>query len=255
MTRTTSYLETYIVPVCRFETVSGTARIRDFFGTAFFVGAGGVFLTASHVISDATHATQENGGFMGLCVRPPGGEANVTCPIKSIEAAAAPYDVSVGTIEATFPTDLVLGGIPASVWLEVASYGYPSTAQNRSNDEFWMYGRGFRGYIHREVRSGQLSGSPHPDAFETSFSMPQGLSGSPLFVPGAQNGIAIGVCVGVNRGETTEYMFEEINANGETLREKRVRIEEYGLAHDLRPLLSWRPSSLGGRSLAEAAEG
>jgi len=85
--------------------------------------------------------------------------------------------------------------------------------------------------------------------------MPQGLSGSPLFVPGAQNGIAIGVCVGVNRGETTEYMFEEINANGETLREKRVRIEEYGLAHDLRPLLSWRPSSLGGRSLAEAAEG
>jgi len=162
MTRTTSYLETYIVPVCRFETVSGTARIRDFFGTAFFVGAGGVFLTASHVISDATHATQENGGFMGLCVRPPGGEANVTCPIKSIEAAAAPYDVSVGTIEATFPTDLVLGGIPASVWLEVASYGYPSTAQNRSNDEFWMYGRGFRGYIHREVRSGQLYRKPSP---------------------------------------------------------------------------------------------
>jgi hypothetical protein len=63
MTRTTSYLETYIVPVCRFETVSGTARIRDFFGTAFFVGAGGVFVTASHVvISDAQEMA-----MLGLC--------------------------------------------------------------------------------------------------------------------------------------------------------------------------------------------
>lgn len=253
MTQTAPYLETYIVPVCRFDQSSGTALIRGFFGTAFFVGNGGVFLTARHVLDDASHAVEEQGGFLGLCVRPPGAAGNVACAITSMEAAASPYDVAVGTVEARFPSNLTLGDVPANVWREVVSYGYPSTAQNRSNEELWMYGRGFRGYVHREVRSGQLPGNPHPDAFETSFSMPQGLSGGPLFVPGSTNDVAIGVCVGVNRGETTEYMFEEVQANGSTLTERRVRVEEYGLAHDLRPLLTWRPSNLGGRSLAEVA--
>lgn len=253
MNHTPTYLETYVVPVCRFHDSSGTALIRAFFGTAFFVGSGGVFLTARHVLDDAKRAVEECGGFLGLCVRPPESRGNVACSITSIEAAESPYDVSVGTVGANFPSYLTLADVPVNVWREVASYGYPSTAQNRSNDEFWMYGRGFRGYVHREVRTGQLPGNPHPHAFETSFSMPQGLSGGPLFVPGSSSDVAIGVCVGVNRGETTEYMFEEVQANGRTLTERRVRVEEYGIAHDLRPLLSWRPSNLGGRSLAEVA--
>jgi hypothetical protein len=253
MSQTTAYLETYIVPVCRFNQSSGATVIQDFFGTAFFVGGGGVFLTARHVLDDARHAVEEKGGFLGLCVRPPGAGGNVACRMISMEAAPPPYDISVGTVESPFPSNLTLGDVPAGVWQEVVSYGYPSTAQNRSNSEFWMYGRGFRGYVHRVVETGQLPGSPHPNAFETSFSMPQGLSGGPLFMPGSRTAVAIGVCVGVNRGETTEYMFEEFQTNGKTLTEKRVRIEEYGLAHDLRPLLSWRPKILEGRSLAEAA--
>ncbi len=72
MSQTTAYLETYIVPVCRFNQSSGAAVIQDFFGTAFFVGGGGVFLTARHVLDDASHAVEEKGGFLGLCVRPPG---------------------------------------------------------------------------------------------------------------------------------------------------------------------------------------
>ena len=253
MTPTGPYLETGIVPVCRFDDSSGVALIRGFYGTAFFISHSGIFLTASHVIDEATQAEGAQGGFLGLCGRPPDGGGNVACPITSFEAAAAPYDISVGTIDAGFPNILTLGDVPIGVWREVVSYGYPATAQNLSNNEFWMYGRGFKGYVHREVKSGQLPGNPHPDAFETSFSMPQGLSGSPLFVYTPSSQIAVGVCVGVTRGETTEYMFEEVQANGETHREMRIRVEEYGLAHDLRPLLGWRPSNLGGRSLAEVA--
>ncbi|CAG1004067.1 hypothetical protein BURK2_03262 [Burkholderiales bacterium] len=251
MIDTASYLETYIVPVCRFDQSSGTALIRDFFGTAFFVGTDGVFLTARHVLDDGTSAVEESAGFLGLCVRPPGAGGNVACPITSMEAAEPPFDVSVGTVEASFPSRLTVADVSVNVWREVASYGYPCTAQNRSNEEFWMYGRGFRGYVHREVRVGQLPGNPHPHAFETSFSMPQGLSGGPLFVAASPNDVVIGVCVGINRGETTEYMFEERQANGQTLTETRVRVEEYGIAHDLRRLLNWQPSNLGGRSLAE----
>jgi len=117
-----------------------------------------------------------------------------------------------------------------------------------------MYGRGFRGYVHREVKAGQLQGGFHPDAFETSFTMPQGLSGGPLFLTGSQTEAVIGVCVGVNRGETTEFLFEELQADGRLVTERRVRIEEYGIAHDVRPLLDWRPANLGGLTLREVAE-
>lgn len=254
MSTSPAYLETYIVPVCRFSESSGTVVICEFFGTAFFINSGGTFLTAQHVIDAAYQSIEESGGFIGLCVRPNGENGSVACPITSTEAANPPYDICIGTIAANFPTFFTLAPVSVSVWREVASYGYPATAQNRSAGKFWMYGRGFRGYLHREMKAGELPGNYHPDAFETSFPMPQGLSGAPLFVHGSQMDVVIGVCVGVNRGETTEYLFEELQADGELTRERRVRIEEYGIAHDVRPLLDWRPTNLGGLSLREAAQ-
>jgi len=248
-----AFLETYIVPVCRFSESAGSALISEFFGTAFFINGNGVFLTAAHVMDAANQSIKTSGGFVGLCVRPAGGGGNVASHITSIDVASPPYDICVGTVAANFPTFLTLAATPVNVWKEVASYGYPDTAQNRSAGEFWMYGRGFRGYIHREVKVGQLPGGSHPDAFETSFPMPQGLSGGPLFVPGPQMDLVIGVFVGVNRGESTEFLFEEIQENGELRTERRVRIEEYGIAHDLRPLLDWQPANLGGRTLREVA--
>jgi hypothetical protein len=35
------------------------------------------------------------------------------------------------------------------------------------------------------------------------------------------------------------------------LREKHLKVEEYGVADDLRPLFSWQPPCLNGRTLAE----
>lgn len=254
MNATPAYLETYIVPVCRFSESSGTALISEFFGTAFFINAGGTFLSARHVIEAAQQSVEEFGGFIGLCIRPSEGGGNVACRITSFEAACSPYDICIGTAAASFPTNFTLAPIFVNVWREVVSYGYPTTAQNLSAGEFWMYGRGFRGYVHREVKAGQLPGGPHPDAFEISFPMPQGLSGSPLFVPGSPKDVVIGICVGVNRGESTEFLFEEVQADGELIRERRVKIEEYGMAHDLRPLLDWRPGNFGGLTLREIAE-
>jgi hypothetical protein len=112
-----------------------------------------------------------------------------------------------------------------------------------------MYARGFKGYVHREVKAGQLPGSPHPDRFETSFRMPPGLSGAPLFVSDGGRHVVIGVCVGVNTSELTDYLVEEVTANGAVNRERRVRIEEYGIAHDLHPLLDSRPPVFKGRTL------
>lgn len=124
---------------------------------------------------------------------------------------------------------------------------------NVSPQAFWIYGRGFKGYVHRLVKVGEFAAGGHPDAFEVSFAMHPGLSGAPLFLHAGPRDVAVGVCVGANRAETVDFDYEEILEGGEIRREKRLRVEEYGIAHDLRPLLGWRPPVLKGLTLAEVA--
>jgi len=250
---TAGYLETYMVPVCRFDRGSNTAFIRSFHGTAFFLNGAGVFLTARHVVDKGAAAVATHGGFLGLCVRPPDGSRNVAAAILSFDHAEPPYDVSIGRCNGGFPTLLTLTDVEVGPWRDVAAYGYPETALNVSLEGFWMYGRGFKGYVHRLVKRGELPAGGHPNAFEVSFAMPPGLSGAPLFVHSQPKDVVVGVCVGANRAETVDFDYEEILESGEIRRERRVRIEEYGIAHDLRPLLDWKPPVLKGLSVADVA--
>jgi hypothetical protein len=245
--------ETYIVPVCRCDETAGTANIRAFHGTAFFINDHGAFVTARHVVEAGAHDVARNGGILGLCVRRPGGGDCVISPIRELDVANAPHDLCFGVAYGDFPTSLTVGELPVGTWRDVAALGYPATAANISADGFWMYARGFKGYVHREVKSGQLPGGLHPDMFETSFRMPPGMSGAPLFVAHGGRHVVIGVCVGVNTSEQTDYLVEEITADGVVNRERRVRIEEYGIAHDLRPLLDSTPPVFKGRTLRDVA--
>jgi hypothetical protein len=249
------YLETYIVPVCRFEVSSNTAWIRRFHGTAFFVNEAGVFITARHVIDKGTEEVAHSGGFLGLCVRSPSGSGNVAAHIVAVTAADPPYDICIGRSDASYPTLLTVQGVDVQTWRDVATFGYPETALNVAPTAFWIYGRGFKGYVHRAVKAGELAGSGHPDAFEVSFAMRPGLSGAPLFLHSQPRDLVVGVCVGANRAETVDFDYEEVLDNGQVRREKRVRVEEYGIAHDLRPLLAWKPRSFDGLTLAEIAAG
>jgi Trypsin-like peptidase domain len=247
------FLETFIVPVCRFEMDSNRVLIRRYHGTAFFVNNDGVFVTAKHVIERGREDVTEKGGFLGLCPRPKDGPGNVASYISSYDHADPPYDVCVGRCNGTFPTFITLRGSDVATWSDVVTYGYPETALNVSLEGFWIYGRGFKGYIHRLVKSGQFASGSHPDAFEVSFAMHPGLSGAPLFLPDRKKWVAVAVCVGANRAEVLDFEYEEIQESGEVHRERRLRVEEYGIAHDLRPLLDWRPSVLRGLTLAEAS--
>jgi hypothetical protein len=47
--------------------------------------------------------------------------------------------------------------------------------------------------------------------------------------------------------------FENIlvKDGSEEFREEVTRVEEFGIAHDVRPILEWKPSILDGKSLRE----
>jgi hypothetical protein len=209
----------------------------------------GTFLSARHVIVAGEVDVRDHSGFLGLCPRNESG--NVASRILHRDLAIEPWDVCIGQVNFNCETPLTLKDVQVNVCRDVAAYGYPITAQNVSADQFWMYGRGFKGYIHREVKSHHFPDATHPDSFETSFAMPHGLSGSPLIVHDQHCEIVVGVCAGANRGETIDFMLEEVNDKGEIFREKTVRVEEYGIAHDIRPLFGWKPSGFSGPTLLE----
>jgi hypothetical protein len=95
--------------------------------------------------------------------------------------------------------------------------------------------------------------APHPDCFELNFPIPNGFSGSPLFVPsGAKHQQLIGVCVSSYDAEIIVDQFSEVDEQGNRFSERRARVEQYGIAHSNLPLLDWSPTLLNGRSLREA---
>src|SRR5262249_2299592 len=159
---TPGYLETYMVPVCRFDSSSSGALIRSFHGTAFLVNDAGVFVTARHVLEKGSDAVAKHGGFLGICVRPPNGAGNVAANILSFAHADPPYDVSIGRCNGSCSTLLTVGDVEVGPWRDVATFGYPETALNVSPKGFWMYGRGFKGYVHRLVKHGELPAGGHP---------------------------------------------------------------------------------------------
>jgi hypothetical protein len=138
--------------------------------------------------------------------------------------------------------------------LDVMTLGYPESAIGADFRAKVLNLRCRKGYIQRRIRPGDIHVGKHPDGFELSFLVSPGLSGgAPLFYGGQQK--LIGICVASYRSEQIDDSIVEIDNNGHEYRETRLRIEQYGFAHDIRPLFStWRPELLEGKSLSEAIQ-
>jgi len=111
--------------------------------------------------------------------------------------------------------------------------------------------RAQRGHIQRLIAPNELPFDENPPAFELSFLISRGMSGSPIFIHSQPRDIVVGVCVSSFRSETIDDEFIEVRDDGSKYVERKMKIEEFGIAHDLRPLLDWKPSVLSGDSLGD----
>ena len=249
-----AFLQSHVVPVVLTERRrDGVVRIRELFGSAFFVDES-TFLTARHVIEGAVARATETGLEFALCQKYDEGQSpiNVASRIAGYEFAPPPHDVAIGRSMYKTTTMFTIDPAPAHEWQDVATMGYPLSVVDWDMATPSMLGlRCHKGYIQRVIQAGELKIGPAAPAYELSFNISRGLSGSPVFISRHPKDIVVGVCVGSLRSEIVDYERVDVDERGGTFKESRVKIEEYGLAHDLISLHGWRPSILEGKSLLE----
>lgn len=241
----------FVAPICSFDNIDGSARLAQFFGSAFFIDEEGTFLTARHVAEASSQCVDKP---CGLVIKDPEDSSSLVSPLGYIEKAPAPWDVAVGKIGAhskcmfNWPSIGEFGP-----WHDVATFGYPDSAVMKTGERFDVHMRALKGYIVRELEGHEfgfaVNGAP---SYELSFVVPKGISGSPLFVTGAKGQAElIGVCTASVETETYDHVWEEADENGIIIREKKVRIEQFGVANNLIHLSDWRPNLFNGKSLRE----
>lgn len=249
-----NFLQSYVVPVCLYEAKDEKeARVHHLIGTAFFVGERGFFLTAGHVIEQAKATAKAKDQKVGLAIKVGDDQSvgNGLVEIQNIEAAPNPFDIALGQIPFSISSPLRLENFQVESWKDVATHGYPLSTISRPANDLRLGTRCHKGYIQRLTKPEDMHIGLHPNGFELSFNVSPGMSGAPIYIYRGSTDLVIGVAVSSFRGETTESEISEVLEDGTHYKESRLRIEEYGFAHDIRGILDWRPNLGGGRPLVE----
>jgi hypothetical protein len=240
------FLQSTVVPICTYKVESGRATVLSTIGTAFFIDRNGHFMTAKHVIL-AGDVARKAGVKVGLVVKDDGGKlaTSSVAPILSVEDAPEPFDVSIGSAGYKCDVaDLYLSSVLVDVWQDVATYGYPLSAKSGPPESFSANIRCLKGYVQRIIAQDELHAlsGKHPVGYELSFLIGQGASGSPLFYFEGNRSWVIGICVGSYRSEVTEHIISEVKEGGDTFTEKLTKVEQFGIAQAIHPLmLNWKP--------------
>lgn len=248
------FLQSFVLPVCTFVQLGDQAHLKSIQGTAFLINDWGIFLTAAHVMTDAYANAAIHGHEVGVCCKSDGGtgELSEIARVFKHEAAPLPYDVAIGATQYSTRGPLSLGTRELAPWQEVATLGYPLSASIKDGDDaLWMNIKAHRGYVVRSTLPRDMAVGEHPDGIELSFLLSPGMSGAPIFT--IPDEIVVGVGVGSFGSELTEHSIEEVDEAGRTFKERRIRIEQFGFAHDITKLLDWKPVMLSGLSLLQAA--
>lgn len=249
-------MNTVVFSICLYNDINNTIHVKKLIGTGFFINKKGVFLTASHIIKQANDFINNSNLKVALFPTDPNSdyEKKLVVPILKSEFSPKPNDIAIGLTGYKSPTFFDLENIKVGGWKNVATVGYPTSYVNELPHEYQIQQRCLKGYVQREIQKGRHSTLDNPPLFELSFPITRGLSGAPLFVHSKPNEKLIGVCVGSIQSSIVDYEHLEVEDGKSTYKERNLRIEEYGIADDIRPLLNWKPKILEGKSLVELSK-
>ncbi len=249
-----AYVQSYISPICRCTRRDKGFWIEQLHGTGFLISSRGFFLTACHVLDAAFADAKENGGEVGIFPTQDieGQPRSLNVLFQDYEPAPKPFDVAIFHAPSySAKTLLRLQKRDVDIWQDVAATGYPGSITHKTPEMYQLQQRAHKGYVQRCIPAGRLQPGNNPDSFELSFPITKGLSGSPLFIHQHEYEIVIGICVGSHASSVVQYESLTLEEEDKRTYEKIARVEEFGIAHDLRPLLDWKPLCLSGISLGE----
>lgn len=250
---TNVFLQSYVLPICVYSIdENGSAIVQRLHGTCFLINERGTFLTAAHVLRNATSDAERSGLLIGIVCKDENGNSpkSIVARLMFHDFAPNNADIAVGQTLYLGETIFQLWVEGVEVWQDVGTYGYPEEAVTGSIDMLNLNLRAHKGYIQRLIRKGDIFAAPDAVGYELSFLLARGLSGAPLFVHGMPKEKVIGICTGSFRSEVVEDQIVEIANNGSKYVEKRVSISQYGLSESIAPLLDWKPEGFGGETLA-----
>ncbi len=248
-------LQDFIVPICRADILPHKARLTRLEGTAFFINDRGVFLTAGHVIRSIQATSNETHIGYGVNVKAnDSAGTNAFVRLVEFEHAPSPFDVAIGKVDFISRSWFsVYSGAKIEGWKDVATLGYPQSALDPDPERFRIHLRSLKGHVQRAIGADELPAHrPHPDCFELNFAITNGLSGAPLFITRRDVQELIAICVYSVDSEVVIDSLTEIHDDGSRFEERRSRVEQYGIAHSLLPLMDWKPAILKGMSLRDA---
>lgn len=243
------FLQSYTVPVvlydCEIEKGKLTSNIKKVIGSSFYASKDGWILTASHVIKKCNEEIKQKQDMkIGFVVKGEEGsnQQSYISPLENYEFAPDPYDICICKIGSHIRDDFFFyrPDVEVAMFQKVATFGYPLNALHNENDIFQVNIRGQKGIVQRIIQENQLTYS-NPISYELDFLISGGSSGSPLFIPNKKDGTLdlIGVCVGSYQSEETDFEHVEIESNGNTFKEKKMKITQFGIAEDLLSLADW----------------
>jgi hypothetical protein len=243
------HLGEFIFPICEVRAeVPGELRVHHFHGTGFGIGDEGFFLSAQHVIAQADMAS---GALFAALLKVSKGTEWQPARIFQVEQCPG-KDVVIGKLERSVPKFFSSANDDAYGWEDVHVFGYPESLKLDSTTPglFQLKPKFLKGYVTRRLESEDVMSQVWAPAYELSFPIPLGVSGSPVFRTGPAHSL-LGIALASVDSTLSVYEHTEMMSPTETLRESVRKVEQVGLAARLHDLRDWRPAIAGGRRLGD----
>ena len=245
----------FVFPICelRRATPADDFSVHQFHGTGFAIGSSGYFLSAHHVIEQRSVVAAQGHGYIAALVTNVRDGKRRWEPVRVIEVERCQQkDVVIGKLERPLPGFFTSRNDDAYGWEDVHVFGYPDSLKSdfQTSTRLQFTPKFLKGYVTRRLESSDVLNAAWAPAYELSFPVPLGVSGSPVFRTGPDHSL-LGIALASVESTLSVYERTDVVGPNETLRESVRKVEQVGLAARLHELRDWRPMLANGARLGE----